>query len=46
VSNAVLAASGPVYGTLLVLQAVFYAMAVLGDSLRGGDVPARVRSEA
>jgi poly-beta-1,6-N-acetyl-D-glucosamine synthase len=46
VSNGVLAASGPVYGTLLVLQAVFYALAVLGDSLRGADMPVRARSEA
>jgi len=46
VSNAVLAASGPVFGTLLVLQAVFYALAVLGDSLAGGEAPVRVRREA
>lgn len=47
VSNAFLAASSPLYGAVLVLQAVFYALAVLGDLLPETDAPARARrSEA
>ena len=46
VSNAVLAASSPLYGTALVLQAVFYALAALGDVLGGAEAPVRARSQA
>jgi biofilm PGA synthesis N-glycosyltransferase PgaC len=45
VSNAFL--HGTFYGTFLVLQALFYALAVMGDSLgRSRATPAGVRSEA
>ena len=38
--------SGPFYGTFLVLQALFYALAVLGDSLAKTTQPMSARSEA
>jgi biofilm PGA synthesis N-glycosyltransferase PgaC len=40
VSNIVVASSHALYGTFLMLQAVFYALAVLGDSLAADEVPA------
>ena len=46
VSNIFVASSHAFYGTTLMLQAVFYALAVLGDSLAAEDMPTRARSEA